>query len=186
MGGLAGQPNYFIEKIWEGLLRNALTVRHEDTLSRLFYAYSESYEIQFETKWDELPDGRLKSGKIHTIRTGNRWKAGMIIHPVINNRTKNRFQFAPKMMCSSVQNIEITDVSHLHGSNYEFGYLMNIFVYGINYFKLFDVVIDNRKLKLPDIKKLAINDGFDSVEDFFAYFNTDFKGQIIHWTDLKY
>lgn len=28
--------------------------------------------------------------------------------------------------------------------------------------------------------------GFDSVKDFFRYFNKDFKGKIIHWTDLKY
>ncbi len=28
--------------------------------------------------------------------------------------------------------------------------------------------------------------GFDSVEDFFRWFDTDFKGKIIHWTDLRY
>lgn len=34
--------------------------------------------------------------------------------------------------------------------------------------------------------QLALNDGFDTIEDFFAYFNKDFTGKLIHWTDLKY
>ena len=38
----------------------------------------------------------------------------------------------------------------------------------------------------PILRELAKNDGFESVEDFFAYFNKDFKGKIIHWTDLQY
>lgn len=34
--------------------------------------------------------------------------------------------------------------------------------------------------------KLAINDGFESIDDFFNYFNEDTTGKIIHWTDLEY
>ena len=34
--------------------------------------------------------------------------------------------------------------------------------------------------------QLAINDGFESLKHFFEYFNEDFEGKIIHWTDLKY
>src|SRR5699024_2081987 len=47
--------------------------------------------------------------KIHTIRHDekDRWKPGMKIHPIINNRTKNRFQFAPVVECQSVQKIKI-------------------------------------------------------------------------------
>lgn len=36
------------------------------------------------------------------------------------------------------------------------------------------------------IEKIAINDGFDSVDDFFSWFKDDFTGKIIHWTNLKY
>ena len=36
------------------------------------------------------------------------------------------------------------------------------------------------------IELLAKNDGFDSIQDFFKYFNTDFSGQIVHWNNLKY
>ena len=37
-----------------------------------------------------------------------------------------------------------------------------------------------------EMLQLAHNDGFDTIDDFFAYFNEDFIGKIIHWTDLKY
>jgi hypothetical protein len=46
--------------------------------------------------------------------------------------------------------------------------------------------IDGRQLKEPEIKQLAINDGFDSVEDFFRWFKHDWSGKILHWTDLRY
>jgi len=36
------------------------------------------------------------------------------------------------------------------------------------------------------LKTLARNDGFESVDDFFKWFNADFQGKIIHWTDFKY
>lgn len=36
------------------------------------------------------------------------------------------------------------------------------------------------------LNMLAKNDGFDSVEDFFNWFNKDYKGKIIHWTELRY
>ncbi len=48
------------------------------------------------------------------------------------------------------------------------------------------VLVDDRKLKIEEVNQLAINDGFNSVDDFFQYFNTDFTGKLIHWTDLKY
>lgn len=34
--------------------------------------------------------------------------------------------------------------------------------------------------------QLAQNDGFDTIEEFFEYFNEDFTGKIIHWTGLRY
>jgi predicted nucleotide-binding protein (sugar kinase/HSP70/actin superfamily) len=36
------------------------------------------------------------------------------------------------------------------------------------------------------MNKLAINDGFEDMHQFFKWFDTDFKGKIIHWTDLRY
>lgn len=36
------------------------------------------------------------------------------------------------------------------------------------------------------VEVLAKNDGFSGVKEFFEWFSEDFKGKIIHWTDLKY
>ena len=49
-----------------------------------------------------------------------------------------------------------------------------------------DVIIDGRYLNYDEIKILSLNDGFDSVQQFFKWFNKDFEGKIIHWTKLKY
>jgi hypothetical protein len=38
----------------------------------------------------------------------------------------------------------------------------------------------------PEFFNLMKNDGFESAEQFFNWFNGYFKGKIIHWTDLKY
>lgn len=48
------------------------------------------------------------------------------------------------------------------------------------------VAIDGNILKEAEILQLAQNDGFDTVEEFFEYFNEDFTGKLIHWTDKKY
>jgi hypothetical protein len=52
--------------------------------------------------------------------------------------------------------------------------------------EIFRVNIDGRWITDAELKILSVNDGFDSVDDFFEWFNEDFAGKIIHWTDLKY
>ena len=44
-----------------------------------------------------------------------------------------------------------------------------------------DNILDNETVEV-----LAINDGFDSADDFVKYFQKGFIGQIIHWTGLRY
>lgn len=102
--------------------------------------------------------------KIHTIRQDatNRWKAGMKMHMAIGVRTKDYKQFAEKT-CISIQKVKIIVE---------------------NDYKV--VIVDERPLSLPEIKKIAINDGFDSVEDFFNWFSESFEGKIIHWTEMRY
>lgn len=110
--------------------------------------------------------------KIHTIRQDikNKWKPGNKIHFVINNRTKNRYQFAPTIVCTSTQQIII---KYFYNGKTE-------------QFDLPTVLIDGKEKKGKQLLELANNDGFDTVEDFFAYFKTDFTGKIIHWTNFKY
>ena len=104
--------------------------------------------------------------KIHTIREDktNRWDVGTKIHFVINSRTKNRFQFAPVVLVKSIQSFEIK-------------------YYKKNGANKVDILVDGASVSL---NLLAQNDGFDSTGEFLDYFNTNFKGKIIHWTDFEY
>lgn len=111
----------------------------------------------------------LDGTKIHSIRKGKRWKAGMRIQYYQDTRTKNMRKFMGDGLCTSVQNITMTRLSPTHLS----------------------VFIDDYLLGHEDIKTLARNDGFDNVEDFVLFFFPEgyygmFEGQIIHWTDFKY
>lgn len=108
--------------------------------------------------------------KLHTIREDktNRWKAGNKIDFFINCRQPNMFRFAPVLPVVSVQKIEIL---------YDKAFGKSIQP---------DVIIDGVRLHPMKLDELAQNDGFDTVEDFFAYFNEDFTGKLIHWTDKRY
>jgi uncharacterized protein YqfB (UPF0267 family) len=164
-----GKPSCFIDKIWEGLTSELTT--KEFTYKNYWDKY---FEI-FGRNWD---NEILSDQKITTIREdeSNRWKAGNDIHFVINNRRPNRFQFAPVVKCVSAQKIEIQTLSTPF---YPCRYSIDS-----NNHKL--VMIDDKIVFVDIIKEIAINDGFDTVEDFFGYFDKDFTGKIIHWTDLKY
>lgn len=48
------------------------------------------------------------------------------------------------------------------------------------------IIVDGNPLPLDEMKAIAKNDGFDSLADFLTWFNKDFTGRIIHWTDKKY
>lgn len=170
-----GKPNYFVESIWEGLLRN---IFEED---KEYDEYLRLHKNKFGTYWDWFPNDheRLENPKIHTIREdkNNRWKPGNDIHFVINNRTKKSFQFAPVLPVVSVQRISIK-----HENTYTHKKTATIEIDG-NWFAAYNFNQNNIYGKLELLIK---NDGFNSVEDFFNYFNEDFDGKIIHWTNFKY
>lgn len=174
MGEWAGQPNNFVGKIWRGMIQ-----QYEDPIDAMldFSIYAEKHKTKFRDLWD-IDASATIIPKLHTIRHDphGRWKAGMKIHPVINNRTPHRFQFAPTMVCTRVQEIEI-----------------DYCLYGIiSNDPTPIVVIDGAHFYNPKIGidkgmlKLAQNDGFESIGQFFAYFSEDFQGKIIHWADIRY
>lgn len=101
MGKLAGKPNYFITKIWRSLLRF-------DWSYDLIEQYANYHIDKFGSPWD-LSREYVFPAKKHTIRADkhNRWKVGNKIHFVVNNRTKDRFQFAPIIKCTGTQKIQI-------------------------------------------------------------------------------
>lgn len=155
------KPTYFVHKTWESLLTDGITCFFNDFTEKL----NEALPLVGEMKVGDYHPKR------HTIRrdSKNRWKAGNKIHPVINNRTPQRFQFAPILKCISIQAIEIIWSDQENKRN-EFP----------------AIFIDGKILDQESEKKLALNDGFESVAEFHKYFNTDFYGKIIHWTNLKY
>ena len=109
--------------------------------------------------------------KIHTIREdkGGRWAIGKKIHFATGVRTKNYHQFKTGL-CYRTQTIEI------RYDNKDSDYPA--------------VIIDgwtHRVYHRPNkILQVAMNDGFKNLNDFFKWFNSDFKGKIIHWTDFIY
>lgn len=180
---IKGVENFFVPKIWSSLLPMSLPNLELNKMLSEYYKYEKMHKEQFGI---EFPT-RDFAPKLHTIRQGlGRWGAGMDIHMVINNRTSNRFQFAPTIKCKSVQKIEIKNADHLPMNSKDISCLLNILVNGENYYLAYQVKVDGLLLNNSRTVELAVNDGFDTVDAFFAYFNKDFTGTLIHWTDLKY
>jgi hypothetical protein len=153
-----GKPTYFVERI-----HKCFSLKEVNMIAGLDPSIHYPKDYNFIAK-DKLP------AKLHTIREdkNDRWKVGTKIDFFINVRQKNMFRFAPVLPVVSVQKVEII---------YDKFFGKNLFP---------DVVIDNIKMHPEKLEQFAQNDGFDTIEDFFAYFNEDFKGKIIHWTDLRY
>lgn len=124
---------------------------------------------------------KIKAGiKKHSIRDDNhdRWQPGMKIHHAHGARTKYYHQFA-EGICVSTQTIMISFIYQgMYDSTPEYSFDIN----GQRY----AVFIDSRLLNHQEVRTLAYNDGFDSIEDFFLWFNKPTIKKIIHWTDLKY
>lgn len=169
-----GMPNFFIEKIWLGLIQYQYATYSDCN------QFQKAHIDKFMEYWDNDKEANLikrQLPKLHTIREDekNRWKPGMKIQFVINNRSKNRFQFAPVLQVVSIQQILI--VSELqNGTRWNY------------------VEIDGNMLAASTIERLAKNDGFNNSKEFFKYFckyddpesRAEFSGKIIHWTNLKY
>lgn len=183
---IGGKPTHFIEKIWQGLSGEL-----PDQLIETWLQSDGILDQELGNKFD-LGYPNNFNPKLHTMRRDekNRWKAGNDIHFVINNRTPQRFQFAPVIPCVSTQDVEIVWFDKGESDIPCSTYLIKEEQVGeevIEWEIPIAIWIDNDKLlSINEVETLAINDGFDSVEDFFAYFNTDWSGTLIHWTNLKY
>lgn len=161
MGDLAGQSNNFVQKIWNGLISDL-----GDELDNVLY--QERHRNKFGDYWQ--PEADLPP-KLHTIRKDphNRWKPGMKIHPVINNRSKDRFQFAPTVICTDVQHVNF-------GTKHDAIVVTN-----------FDGSFSN-VIQGDDLDTFAKTDGFPDADAILRWFYEDrgMKLSLIHWTDLRY
>lgn len=159
----------FVSKIWESLIP-------------MFSEYLKGIQLfKYPIEYRECVDKGLLSWykqkpKIHTIREDkkNRWKVGTKIDFFINVRQKNMFRFAPVLPVVSIQKVEIIYYSDREVLFKDLPMKRKI------------IIDDKRHLLDNEILEFAQNDGFDTIEDFFAYFNKPYVGKVIHWTNKKY
>jgi len=167
---LDGKQTLFVQKIWNSILMDPGLIDQ----AKLFWQYRHAHYKKFSTHWNIAAEGLWP--KLHTIRKDekNRWRAGKIIHPIINNRSKKRFQFAPEMPVRKTQNIAILDL----------GIETRVEIDGEHFDSWFHD--PNFNCSGNRITELAKNDGFPDAWSFLKYFNFDYEGKIIHWTGLEY
>lgn len=110
-------------------------------------------------------ENKIKKGiKLHTIRWDekNRWKKGVKIHFATGARS-SKYNCFKEGVCTGTQKIVIINRS---------------------------IWIQDMPFPLigHEIQYLSDNDGFDSIEDFWWWFDqySPFTGKIIHWTNLRY
>lgn len=170
-----GKPNYFIEKIITGFYLNQIIPI--SLACELFrdYPLLVDERLRFIDTYRETVNEI--NPKLHTIREdkNNRWGSGCDIHLVIKNLRFDRFQFAPVIKCKSVQEINI----YVSGDVKDFTVAYLVVIDGMDFYDS-GLGVDR------GMHELAVNEGFETIEDFFAYFNKDFTGKLINWTDLKY
>lgn len=122
----------------------------------------------------------LSGEKIHTIREDKpgRWVADKLIHFATGVRTA-KYHCYMEDTCKSVQSIQIQYFLWEYESSKD---NMRVLVNGGLFYNV------DRKFATgsEQMELLAKNDGFDSIEEFFKWFDSDFEGVIIHWTDFRY
>lgn len=110
---------------------------------------------------------KIESGvKIHSMRMDpkKRWRVGMKIQ-LAYYEAKMKYRLIKEVEVVSIQEVVI---------------------------KWYDaqcapvIEIDGRMLWLSEIIALSLNDGFDSVQDFYKYFNMSGVFRLIHWTEFSY
>jgi hypothetical protein len=154
---IGGKPTNFKPKLWQGFAQL--------DLNNLMEAEYLKYLLKLSKEDIDLI-GHVGS-KITTIRRDKE----NLYHPgtVIEFYDDAGNELAPPMKCVSTQGIYIKWFSR-------YGDWMGDTL----------TFVDSIALRGKEVELIAQNDGFDRVEDFFTYFNKDFKGKIIHWTNLKY
>lgn len=171
-GALTGKKTSFPEKIWYSITSE---VGIDDDEYEKWHGEEGILHLNMGNNFNDSLFSSLNP-KHHTIRKDpkNRWVEGKDIHFNIDVRKKSQFQFAPVINVKSTQKIEIKVVDDAPAVAYT------------RNGKTLGVFVDGRRLKIYEIDQLATNDGFDNTLDFFEWFNEDFTGKIIHWTELKY
>lgn len=173
----AGQPTYFVEKIWKGMWD--ANKGSNNPLYPEWLQYDEAFPIT-----DDVNESiHVHSPKLHTIRAGSRWKEGDWFKPVVwgndvnpkSGRTgpyhSKQIQFAPEMQLKKVWDFRIKIIKGGHG---------------------FMPYIGNEPLNQDQIEEISKNDGL-TKHDFsewmvprgkkFIVGVPVFEGQILCWDE---
>jgi hypothetical protein len=105
----------------------------------------------------------IKAGtKVHTIREGQRWQAGNTAEFYARAQAPDRYEFWEPLPVLLVQEVELTTEG---------------------------LLIDGRLLSPAELLTLAQADGFATAEGLLAFFADKplpLRGQLVHWTNLRY
>jgi tRNA G37 N-methylase TrmD len=122
---------------------------------------------------------KIKSGaKIHTIRrnVGERWKVGNKIHFWKDNPrhiAKNPYCFGT----GKVIRVNPIAIRYFRQPENSYSYARGN--------KFVEVTMNGAKLTRMECEELAQNDGFGSFEEFLDWFDSDFNGSIIFWSNFE-
>lgn len=153
-------------------------------------------KILLPTKPRLLAYGEAESWypKLHTMRLDphDRWRAGMSIQMVYRGPKYSIIDHFNKGIpeletCVSVQRIKFEWYSY-HSKDLPsfFGRTKSLTPNPGDFItsRTLKISIDGKEF--GDHLLLARNDGFDSLDDFYKWFNKDWSGKIMHWSSLKY
>jgi hypothetical protein len=105
----------------------------------------------------------IKAGtKVHTIREGQRWRAGDVAEFYARAQEPDRYEFWESRPVVAVQAVELTTAG---------------------------LLLDGRLLPPPELLALAQADGFATADELLAFFADKplpLCGQLVHWTALRY
>lgn len=137
----------------------------------------------------------LSGQKIHSIRSGARWSAGMPLHMATGVRTKQYEQFNNGVeglgVVTSVQMVNIAFRSPEHcwiaiDHCIKYSRAATDTTEKNTFSPTGEVEVPKHMFGVNFFEQFYKNDGFDTAEDFWKFFNAPFVGQLIHWTPLKY
>lgn len=155
----AGQPTYFVEKIWNDIQLYA-TYKLICDLNPLV-----PVDILW-TFWKSI-EGKIDEEKGHTIRAGNHFKVGDKFSPRIwSGKPYNSKQIiiSPDIEVVKVWDIEVVDME------------------GVQCFRINGKPLGQWHPFNKDLQKLAKNDGLTAIE-LIQWFNKPVPSQIICWNN---
>jgi len=188
---ISGKPTYFKEKILANVANSyemltnfgKATITHAAGEERRYNRYELSGGIK---KLDDL----VIRPKIHTIREDkhDRWKAGRNIQMVYRGPKYSIKEVFNKDIPQLQKCVSTQKVEFIYEPKKKEGQRLHLVVNGIIKViaRLYqgDILMEVEYYEFAHT--FAVNDGFDDFSHMLTWFNKDFSGKIIHFTEFRY